>query len=160
MGDYDRAIADLDIAVKADPEGVNFDLRGRAYHAKGEFRAALADYEKGVQMTPGYTFTFLDLAWLLATCPDDTIRDGQKASQYANLAAGAFLNHVSDVSVALAAAQAEQQHYAEAIVLEQEYLKSRPSDSPENQQSRERLKLYQAHKPFRSPQPISRAMWR
>ncbi len=160
MGDYDRAIADLDIAVKADPEGVNFDLRGRAYHAKGDFRAALADYEKGVQMTPGYTFTLLDLAWLLATCPDEAIRDGQKASQYANLAEGALLNHVSDVSVAMAAAHAEQQDYAESIRLEQEHLNTLPSDSKEAEQSKDRLKLYQAHKPFRSPQPISRAMWR
>jgi tetratricopeptide (TPR) repeat protein len=160
MGDYDRAIADLDIAVKAYPEGVNFDLRGRAYHAKGDFRAALADYEKGVQMTPGYTPTFVDLAWLLATCPDGSIRDGQKASQYADLTVGQMPGHESEVYVALAAAHAEQQDYAESIRLEQEHLKTLPSDSKEAEQSKDRLKHYQAHKPFRSPQPISRALWR
>jgi len=160
MGDYDRAIADLDIAVKADPEGVNFDLRGRAYHAKGEFRAALADYEKGVQMTPGYTPTFVDLAWLLATCPDGSIRDGQKARQYATLTVGQMPGHESEVSIALAAAYAEQQDYAESIRLEQEHLKTLPSDSKEAAQSKDRLKHYQAHKPFRSRQPISRSMWR
>jgi predicted Ser/Thr protein kinase len=160
MGDYDRAIADLDIAVKADPQGVNFDLRGRAHHAKGDFRAALADYEKGVQMTPGYTPTFVDLAWLLATCPDGSIRDGQKASQCATLTVGQMPGHESEVFIALAAAHAEEKQYAEAIGLEQDYLKSRPPDSPEAEQSKERLKLYQAHKPFRSPQPIRRDMWR
>jgi serine/threonine protein kinase len=160
MGDYDHAIADLDIAVKASPQGVNFDLRGRAYHAKGDFRAALADYEKGAQKTPGYTHTFLDLAWLLATCPDASIRDGQKASQYANLAAGVLLGDRQEVSVALAAAHAEQKDYAAAIQLEQEVLKKLPPGSDEAGQSSARLKLYQAHQPTRDPMPISRSMWR
>jgi tRNA A-37 threonylcarbamoyl transferase component Bud32 len=160
MGDYDHAIADLDIAVKADPEGVHFDLRGRAYHAKGDFRAALADYEKGAQATPGFTLTFLDLAWLLATCPDDSIRDGQKASQYADLAAGVLHGDRPEVSVALAAAHAEQREYAEAIRLEQKFLKTLSPNSDEADQSKERLQLYQAHQPLRSPMPISRSMWR
>ncbi len=160
MGDYDHAIADLDIAVKDSPHGVNFDLRGRAYHAKGDFRAAFADYVRGAQTTPGYTLTFLDLAWLLATCPDGSIRDGQKASQYANLAAGVLQADRPEVSVALAAAHAEQRDYAAAIQLEQELLKKLPPNSDEVGRSSERLKLYQAHQPMRSPMPISRAMWR
>jgi tetratricopeptide (TPR) repeat protein len=160
MGDYDRAIADLDIAVKADPQGVNFDLRGRAYHAKGDFRAALADYEKGAQVTPGYTFTFVDLAWLLATCPDQEIRDSQKASQYASLAAAALQTSRAEVLVAQAAARAAERNYAEAIQLEQSFLKTLPTESAEAAGSRERLKLYQAHQPLRSPMPIFRSLWR
>ncbi|MFC5454619.1 protein kinase [Prosthecobacter fluviatilis] len=160
MGDYDRAIADLDAAIKQSPEGVNFDLRGRAYHAKGDFRAALADYEKGVQKTPGYSLTFLDLAWLLATCPDSSIRDGQKAAQYASLAAGMLSANQPYVSAAQAAASAEQGDYAAAIGLEREFFKKLPPGSNEAGVSSERLKLYQAHQPVRSSMPITRNMWR
>jgi tetratricopeptide (TPR) repeat protein/predicted Ser/Thr protein kinase len=160
MGRYDESIADLDIAVKASPEGVNFDLRGRAHHAKENFRAALADYEKGVQATPGYTLTFLDLAWLLATCPDDSIRDGQRAAQLARLGSAPAGEGQHRARVVLAAAHAETQAYAEAIQLEQRHLESIPKGSEEIKESKERLKLYQSHQPLRSDQPVLREMWR
>lgn len=160
MGRYDESIADLDIAVKASPEGVNFDLRSRAHHAKENFRAALADYEKGVQATPGYTLTFLDLAWLLATCPDDSIRDGQRAAQLARLGSASSGEGQHRARVVLAAAHAETQAYAEAIRLEQLHLDSLPKDSEEINESKERLKLYQSHQPMRSNQPVRREMWR
>ncbi|MBE2285479.1 MAG: protein kinase [Prosthecobacter sp.] len=160
MGRYDEAIADLDIAVKSSPEGVNFDLRGRAHHAKGDYRAALADYEKGMQATPGYTLHFLDLAWLLATCPDASIRDGQKALQLARLVIGDDNGTMYRVLVVHAAAHAEAQAYAEAIRLEQRHLDSLPKDSEETNESKKRLKLYQSHHPLRSNQPVLREMWR
>jgi len=160
MGDFDRAIADLDIAVKASPEGVHYDLRGRAHHAKGDIRAALADYQKGVEVTPGYTLTFLDFAWLLATCPDASIRDGQKSVQLASLGASRTGDGQYRARVVLAAANAETQDYAEAIRLEQLHLDSLPKDSDEINESKERLKLYQSHQPMRSNQPVRREMWR
>jgi tetratricopeptide (TPR) repeat protein/predicted Ser/Thr protein kinase len=158
MGDFDKAIADLDVAVKASSEGVNYDLRGRAHHAKGNYQAALADYQKGVEVTPGYTLTFLDLAWLLATCPDASIRDGQKALQLAFIGAQLGEEHYR-ARVVLAAANAEKREYGEAIRLEQLHLDSLPAKSEEIIQSKERLKIYQSHQPLRSNRPIPREMW-
>ncbi len=157
MGDYDRAIADLDIAVKASPEGVNYYLRGRAYHAKGEFQTALADYEKAAEATPTYAPTYFDLAWLLATCPDDSIRDPQKARMYNNKPPDKHPERF----IVLAAAYAELGHFDQAIRVEKMGKPHNlPPDSNEVVQSRERLKLYEAHQPMRSSKPLSIDFWR
>ena len=160
MGNYDHALADLDLAVKASPEGVNYALRGRAHHAKGEFRNALADYEKGILATPGYTLTYLYLAWLLATCPDDTLRDAEKARQFASMSSRLLPDLQPETSATLAAAHAEMGDYASAIRHEQAALNQLPPGCEQAAQSKERLKLYQAHQPLRSPLPLPVDFWR
>lgn len=146
--------------MEVSPQGVNFCVRGRAHHAKGDYQAALADYEKAAQATPGFTLSYLDLAWLLATCPDDTIRNGQKASDYARLAEGVMQDRKNELAIMKAAVHAELKEFALAIWMEEALLKSLPPDSKEAVQSKERLQLYQAHQPFRIQQAISIAGWR
>ena len=165
MADFDKALDDSNIAVEVSPQGRTFCVRGRVHHAKGDYQAALAYFEKAVQTTPGYSRTFLDIAWLLATCPDDTIRNGEKASGYAGLAEAVLSDSDSetvraDLAVMRAAVYAEQKDYKLAIWLEGAYLKSVPIESQEALQSNERLKVYQAHKPFRSPLPMHVNPWR
>lgn len=54
-GDMDRAIADYDAALKADPafpEALN--SRGMAWRAKGDRRRALADFDAALKLKPDY----------------------------------------------------------------------------------------------------------
>jgi tetratricopeptide (TPR) repeat protein len=162
MGDFEKALADLNIAVEVSPQGVNFCVRGRVHHAKGDYQAALADYERALLKTPGMPHTFMEIAWLLATCPDDTIRNGEKADGYARLAEGVLSDsdRKADLAVMQAAVYAEQKNYALAIWQEGAYLKSVPPESKEALESKERLKVYQEHKPFRSLLPMNLNPWR
>ena len=45
----------------------------------GRYAQALEDYESAMLRTATPSETRCDLAWLLATCPDDEVRDGQRA---------------------------------------------------------------------------------
>ncbi len=162
LGDYDRALAGLELAAKSGPHYDYHHLRGRVRHAKGDFRAARDHYEMGAQALPGDGLLRLDLAWLLATCPDESIRDGGKASQCATFALGQLsrFEPKSTLHLVQAAVRAETGDYAAAVRQEQEVLKLLPPDSDEATQSRERLKLYEAHKPMRSSMPLSIDFWR
>ena len=45
----------------------------------GQYAAAVAAYERAIAREPAYPKPRLGLAWLLATCPADTLRDGEVA---------------------------------------------------------------------------------
>ena len=50
-GDYDRAIADLSLALSLDPQMVvAYQNRGYAYRMKGEYDRALADYDEAIRL--------------------------------------------------------------------------------------------------------------
>ena len=55
-GDYDRAIADYDQAIRLDPECAKaYNYRGGAYQAKLDFDRALTDYDEAIRLEPEYT---------------------------------------------------------------------------------------------------------
>ncbi|MCH7688056.1 MAG: tetratricopeptide repeat protein [Planctomycetes bacterium] len=49
----------------------------------GNYSEALNDYEKALEFKPDHINTQIRLAFLLATCPESTIRDGERAVEYA-----------------------------------------------------------------------------
>ncbi|HEV2159693.1 tetratricopeptide repeat protein [Bradyrhizobium sp.] len=52
-GDFDRAIADYDEAIRFDPRDKDsLGLRANAYKAKGDFSRSIADYDQLVQLDP------------------------------------------------------------------------------------------------------------
>ena len=52
-GDYDRAIADLEQAVRLDPKDPKaYVIRGFAYVEKGDYDRAIADLEQAVRLDP------------------------------------------------------------------------------------------------------------
>ena len=52
----------------------------------GNWDAALADYEKAREIAPDDFAAWDNLAMLFAACPDDDIRNGAKAAEYAQRA--------------------------------------------------------------------------
>ncbi|MFZ5723916.1 MAG: tetratricopeptide repeat protein [Pseudomonadota bacterium] len=89
-----------------------------------------------------------NLAWLLSTCPDDSLRDGARAI--------ALLGPVMDRSVQMmdtyAAAHAEAGQYAEAVAWQRQAVAGIGSTAdPRMPATLDRLQSYAAGKPWRDP---------
>jgi lipoprotein NlpI len=53
MGEYDAAIADLDKAIRVNPQAARaFTSRGIAWHAQGDYERAIADYDAAIRLNP------------------------------------------------------------------------------------------------------------
>jgi tetratricopeptide (TPR) repeat protein len=148
-GDYDKAITDLDKAIQLNPTlGPAHYLRALIYEAKGEYEKAIAGYKQVIQLDAKYANAYNGLAWLLSTSPDDRVRDGKKAVEYANKAC--TLSEWKDPNMVdtLAAACAESGDYQQAIKWATQYLATPNLIEKEIPGARSRLALYQAHKPY------------
>ena len=59
QGDYDRAIADADEAIRLDPnDAVAFNNRGVGYGGKEVYDRAIADYNEAIRIDPSYALSF------------------------------------------------------------------------------------------------------
>ena len=74
--------------------------------AQQRYEEAIAQYLKAVEMAPKNATAHNNLAWLLATCPTDRLRDGKKAIAHATKACELTdwkePRHIGTLSVALA----------------------------------------------------------
>src|SRR5271166_3056724 len=65
-------------SVEPDPPPPEPDARGLYWSERGEYSLALAAYKEGLADNPDDFLAFNNLAWLLATCPDASVRDGKR----------------------------------------------------------------------------------
>jgi tetratricopeptide (TPR) repeat protein len=73
------------LQIKPDSAGANYNL-GNALLQKGREDEAIAHFQKALELKPADPTTQNRLAWLLATCPEASLRDGDKAVQLAQRA--------------------------------------------------------------------------
>jgi tetratricopeptide (TPR) repeat protein len=96
-----------------------------------------------------------NLAWMLATASDDTLRDGAEAVRYAERAAR--LPPVKEMCVpgTLAAAYAEAGRFPEAIATAEKAveMETAAGETRFAAINRQLLRLYRAGKPFHEPPP-------
>jgi len=90
-GDFDRAIADFDQALKLDPkDGGAYSNRGLARSCKGDFDGAIADFDQAIELDPKLTAAYYNrgLAWRAKGDLDRAVADyGQAITldpKYAN----------------------------------------------------------------------------
>ncbi len=147
MGDSDKAIADFDVAIRLEPsESLYFNNRGRAHHKSGRYREARADLLESIRLSPKFPNPYKNLAWLLASCPDSGIRNGQKAVELAQNALQLTAEKNIDWFEIAAAAYAESGNFAEAVHWQTRCLEETSEPTVE---SRRRLDLYQERRPLR-----------
>jgi lipoprotein NlpI len=61
LGDYDRAIADYNEAIKRDPKfSFAYNNLGNAYRARGEDEQAIADYARAIELDPKFIVAYLN----------------------------------------------------------------------------------------------------
>jgi tetratricopeptide (TPR) repeat protein len=149
-GNYGKAIVDLTEAIRRGPNiPYNYKLRGNAYRRNGEYSRALADYNEAVRLGASNYWNTYCLARLLATCPDDKIRDGHKAVELAAKICETYKWGNPHLIDTLAAAQAEVGNFAEAVRLETKVLEFDQMDKEFLTEARQRLSLYKEKKPYR-----------
>lgn len=145
---YSEALKDLEIARSMDPEhpGVWLNL-GEWHWQQRQFAEAQAAYEKSLEFGPQLAESLNGLAWFLATCPEEGRRKPGRALELAKLANAASGDRDWSHLDTLAAAQAANGQFEEAVKTIQNALERAPADK-KNVLS-ERLEAYRAGTPYR-----------
>ncbi len=147
----DLAVEHLQKAVDLDPHLLDAHLTlAKTLARQGKYAAAVVQLENAAAIEPNNLRPVNDLAWLLAVCPDDDVRDGDRAVQLAERACRATRNTNPMLLSTLAAAYAEVGQFPQAISTA---TKARglvvPEDKLLAQGIRQQLQLYRAGKPCR-----------
>jgi protein O-mannosyl-transferase len=86
-GRTDEAIIQYQKVLQMNPESADAHANlGIAWLAKGRVRDAMEEYTKALQISPENLAALSNLAWLLATSPDPTLRNGPEAVRLAERA--------------------------------------------------------------------------
>lgn len=115
----------------------------------GRYTNALDICRQSLRMDPKDDVSYNGLAWIEATCPDASVRDGRTA--VANAAKACQLTgwHSGECLDTLAAAYAECGDFTNAIIYEKRALAVRSLPPATQKSRRERLSLYEESQPFR-----------
>jgi tetratricopeptide (TPR) repeat protein len=114
-GDLDQAIVQYRLALKSGPNSAaTHNNLGKALALKGDGAGALAEYQKAVAIQPDFAKALNNFAWLLATAPESSLRNGAKAVALAEKAKRLTGGTDPMVLQTLAASYAEAGRYSEA----------------------------------------------
>jgi Tfp pilus assembly protein PilF len=149
-GELDKAVTDYTEAIRLDPKYEDaFLSRGNVWTKKHDYEMALKDYDEAIAINPKSLNGLYNRAWLLATCPEVKFRDGVKAVRDAQSAYELPGKKLPQQLEMLAAAHAEAGNYVEAVKWQQKALEDVAYAKAQGESARERLKLYEAKKPYR-----------
>ena len=160
QGDLTQAAAEYECAIGIEPGRTKSNLEayinshinlGVVLTQQGRPDKAMAYYEKVIVIDPNNTIAMNNLAWLLATYPDDNFRNGKRAVELAERACNITDYKIPKLLDTLAAAYAEEKRFTEAIEtatksLDLAALQKNPA--AQIRQIRFRLEQYQTGKPF------------
>jgi tetratricopeptide (TPR) repeat protein len=152
MHDDEKRLQSLDELVRLGAATASdYCNRGLVFQRKEEYEKALKDFDEAVRIAPQVN-PYKTRAWLLATCPDNRVRDAKRAVDDAKQACELSQWHNAICLDTLAAAQAESGSFDEAVQYEQKAIDLTSSDT-EKAKYESRLALYRAGKPYREPPP-------
>jgi tetratricopeptide (TPR) repeat protein len=151
---YERAAMSNWSSVEPDaPPPVLLD-QARYWAERGQNARALGAFEEAIRLDPEDFMSLNELAWLLATCPDASIRDGKRAVELANRACELTAGGLGGFLDTLAASHAETGAFPAAVKVQNEAIGMLPPSDPNLQGFRARLALYQLNKPYRQGSEI------
>jgi protein O-mannosyl-transferase len=120
-GRIDGAMADFEKALQIQPNDADAHTGlGNALLRKGALKEAMAQYSQAVALAPEDPHSRSNLAWLLATSSDASIRDGAKAVELAQQAVSLSGGREPLFFRTLAAAYAETGRFSNAIAVIQQ----------------------------------------
>ncbi len=124
---------------------------GLAFYENGQPREAVEAWQKTLEIKPDLMVIRNGLAWLLATTPDASLRNGTKAIALAEAASQASANADPVVLHTLAAAYAEAGRFADATSTARRARELAATQKNENlaAQLETEMKQYEADKPTR-----------
>jgi tetratricopeptide (TPR) repeat protein len=116
QGQWDEAIEQYQRALKQMPDSIHAHYQlGLALQSQGRFAAAVAQLQKVLELDPKHVMAYNNLAWLLATCQDNSLRDGKRAVELAQQAVQLSGGNSPEILDTLAAAYAEAGSFPEAV---------------------------------------------
>jgi tetratricopeptide (TPR) repeat protein len=145
----DFAIKDYTKAIELEPQAASFyNNRGAVYFAKKDYVEALKDFGRALKLDEKHLSANNNAAWLLATCPDDKLRDGALAVKLATVALELSGRKEATCYGTLAAAYAEAGQFDEAVKYQTQALADPDYDQAYGKEARQRLELYKQKKPY------------
>jgi Tfp pilus assembly protein PilF len=152
LGQLDEGISHLERALALDPEytAAHGNL-AEAYAARGQRAAAAKEFRLAVDAAPDNPFLLNRLGWLLATSPEDDVRNGARAVEVAERAVSITRRQDAMSLDTLSAAYAEAGRFDEAVASAREGLALTQGTRSADSELASRLSLFQAHRPFREP---------
>jgi tetratricopeptide (TPR) repeat protein len=132
-GKADEAIKHLEEALRTNPNEAEVYVNlGLAYSKLGKYKPAIQNCTKAVKLKPDSANILNSMAWLLATAPDISVRDANKAIEIAQQACK--LTEYKDAAIldTLAAAFAASGRFNDAITTAQQAVRIAKAHSQEN----------------------------
>ena len=156
LGRVDEAIAHFRSALEHDSSIADFHNNlGAALVRKGQFQEAVGNYEQALQLNPDYPGACNNLAWVLATCPQGSLRNGGRAVQLAQRADQLAGGDNLVILRTLAAAYAEAGRFREALETARRALQqaAAQNNAAWADTLQKECQLYLAASPLRDPSP-------
>ena len=140
--------------LEIDPENVEArNTLGTALIQQGRVSEAIAQWQQALAIQPNNGNAASNLAWVFATCPEDSIRNGPRAVELAEKAMRLSGGKIPMVFRIVAAAYAEDGRFADAIKAAQRGvdLADSQGNSALAADLRNSISLYEAGRPLRDP---------
>jgi tetratricopeptide (TPR) repeat protein len=148
IGNVDDAVGHYDAAVQLAPgDAYAAACRADLLTDVGRYSEAVAEYERAIQIDPKSSQAQGGSAWLLATCPDSSIRNAGRAIERARTVIEEGGDRDAVNYDTLAAAYASAGDYEAAMNSVRTAIELAPAD--ERDAYKDRLILYQKAKPYR-----------
>jgi tetratricopeptide (TPR) repeat protein len=148
-GQADEAITYFQQAVKVEQSYQAYYNLGYAYHLNGMAKEATDCYRQALELQPQFMPAQTGLAWILATWPDASIRNGNEA-----IALAERVNELAKgdpkVLRILAAAYAETSQFPKAAATAKQALALTPAQSNSANELQAEIQLYQKNLPLRT----------
>jgi tetratricopeptide (TPR) repeat protein len=151
QGKFDEAIPEYRRTLELVPKSAQAHFRfGQALQGERNFEAAIQEYQKALDLVPQHLSAHLGLAWLLATCPEASLRNGQKAVELAQQAERLGGGESPQILDTLAAAYAEAGRFGEAVETARQALSlsAAKNNKPLAEAIQTRLKLYETRSAY------------
>ncbi len=155
-GNSEQAISSFERALQLDPRDARAHLHlGRILFDRRQSKDALAHLDEAVRLAPDNVSILWRTAWVLATSPDASVRNGSRAVDLATKAIELSAGQEPHAFDARAAALAETGQFAEAIDTAEQAstIALLRNDQALADAIDQRVKLYRQGLPYRQPPP-------
>jgi tetratricopeptide (TPR) repeat protein len=152
IGRLDEAITHFQRSLEIQKNYSAYYNLGNAFRRKGMAAEAMACYQKAIELQPQFIPAQINLAWMLATWPEPSVRNGGKAVALAGQANQFSQDKDPLILRTLAAAYAEAGRFPEAVLTASQALALAVAQSNTGLTNalQTEIGLYQANSPYRS----------
>ena len=144
---FEEALPDCDLVLKKRPQLETWLIQGCSLLELGRFAEAVQSFEKAAAHSFSCSDAWYWLGYIKATCPDPSLRDGEKAVEFCERACRQTRLTNWRFLSGLAAAWAECGNFEKAVHFASKSLELAPEE--EKAQRQTRVDQYRNRRPFR-----------